>query len=78
MEFIAEVTRLRRFCFNIVNTKMENIKTFLTGATGLGGSIAVTTFPTPDSISEIAGVLVQIVIGIVTLISLLKKNKEKK
>ena len=57
---------------------MSNIKTLLTGGVGIGLMEAVEKVHIPD-VTENGGlvsVLIQIVIGVVTLIKLLKKKKE--
>ncbi len=57
---------------------MSNIKTLLTGGVGIGLMETVENFYIPEATENggLVSVLIQIGIGIVTLIKLLKKKKE--
>jgi len=57
---------------------MNNFKTLLTGGIGIGLMETVENVHIPDVTenSGLVSVLIQIVIGVVTLIKLLKKKKE--
>jgi len=57
---------------------MSNFKTLLTGGVGIGLMETVENVHIPDVTenSGLVSVLIQIVIGVVTLIKLLKKKKE--
>jgi len=57
---------------------MSNFKTLLTGSIGIGLMETVENVHIPDVTenSGLVSVLIQIVIGVVTLIKLLKKKKE--
>lgn len=60
----------------------NNILTILTGATGVGlveaTEVATSTIPSPAEIQDIGSLVIQLVIGIITIWKLIKKPKEPK
>jgi hypothetical protein len=59
----------------------DNILTLLTGSVGVAGvevaQTVATNMPTPEEVSTIGQLLIQIIIGIVTVWKLVKKPKNE-
>lgn len=53
----------------------DTISTIVTGATGVGAVQLADSIPTSDDIQNYGQLIIQLVIGIITVIKMLKKKK---
>lgn len=59
----------------MINETLLNVEKTVTGITGIAGLQVLAELPTADQITEIAKLCGQILVSIVTILSILKSNK---
>ena len=74
LEYIQPIFVQKKNMFNTMFAFFTN-KTLLFGGAGIGAINVISTFPTIDEQQKIAEIIIQIIIGIFTIIKIVKDKK---